>query len=446
MMQRASRPHSPDSGPQPSFAPVLLGNFFLRLAGAATGLMLTLYLGWINRELYPVSATTLGLLAGGYYLVEMVAAPIFGAQSDRWGRGPLLLLGPALGLVAVELTGLTTVLVILFVTRLLEGLAGAATTPALLGYLSERTDGDGALRGRVMSLFEAGTTVGLALGAVGGSLLWDALGRAGFFAVGGLYLVSFLAFWWTRRLDKRVPCSPNVGRVRRAVLTADAAPGNDEPDNSPRPLSLLQSVRTVARYRPLIRFMPAWLAVNAVVGLWLTHAVYQMTSGRDLAGQYLVGAFSSQTVAIILAGYTVTFGIGITAWGFAFRWLSETVVMRVAMAAMLSATAALSLMNHSGGPGPPLWLGVAAFVVSVLIESGFAPAAVSYLARLSAGLRADRGLFMGLYSVVLGMGQLLGSWIGGPFADRWGMDGILALTAALGLAALGLTMRLRSTP
>ena len=81
-----------------------------------------------------------------------------------------------------------------------------------------------------------------------------------------------------------------------------------------------------------------------------------------------------------------------------------------------------------------------------VILSGSKDGAVSYLARLSAGLQPDRGLFMGLYSVVLGLGQLLGRWLGGPFADRWGMYGILALTAALGAVALGLTLRLGRAP
>ena len=116
------------------------------------------------------------------------------------------------------------------------------------------------------------------------------------------------------------------------------------------------------------------------------------------------------------------------------------------MGTALSATAALTLMNHGGGPGPLLWLSIAWFALSVLVESGFAPVAVSYLARLSSSLQADRGLFMGLYSVVLGLGQLIGSWLDGPFANRWGMDGILALTGVLGLIALGLTLRLRRKP
>jgi MFS family permease len=408
--------------PQRSFSSVLAGNFLLRLGGAATGLMLTLYLGWINRELSPVSATTLGFMAGGYYLVEMVCAPLLGAESDRRGRHLFLLLGPALGFVAVQMTGLTTVLTVLFLTRLLEGLAGASATPALLGLLSDRTEGDGVLRGRVMGLFEAGTALGLTLGSVAGSLLWDSFGQAGFFLIGAPYAGSFALFWLDGRRAKD---------ERRGT------------DGWSRHADLLTSLRVVLRYRPLLAFMPAWLAVNAVVGLWLTHAIFQMTAARELEGQYLVGAFSSRAIAVILGGYTVTFGIGIMAWGYAFRWVSETTVMRIAMVAMLGATGSLFLMNHSGGPGPLLWGAVALFTLSVLVESGFAPAAVSYLAALSSALKEDRGLMMGLYSVVLGLGQLSGGWVGGPVADRWGMDGILALTAVLGAVALGLTLRLR---
>ena len=94
-------------------------------------------------------------------------------------------------------------------------------------------------------------------------------------------------------------------------------------------------------------------------------------------------------------------------------------------------------------PARPCGSASPSFAGSVLAESGFAPAAVSYLARLASEQRADRGLFMGLYSVVLGLGQLVGSWLGGPFADRWGMDGILVLTTVLGTIALALTLRLR---
>ena len=48
----------------------------------------------------------------------------------------------------------------------------------------------------------------------------------------------------------------------------------------------------------------------------------------------------------------------------------------------------------------------------------------------------DRGLLMGLYSVFLGLGQLLGNGLAGLFAHRLGFDGLICLTAILGLVAL----------
>jgi predicted MFS family arabinose efflux permease len=44
---------------------------------------------------------------------------------------------------------------------------------------------------------------------------------------------------------------------------------------------------------------------------------------------------------------------------------------------------------------------------------------------------------MGLYSVFLALGQIVGSLIGGVAADRYGIDGLLIATFALLALALG---------
>jgi predicted MFS family arabinose efflux permease len=48
----------------------------------------------------------------------------------------------------------------------------------------------------------------------------------------------------------------------------------------------------------------------------------------------------------------------------------------------------------------------------------------------------DRGAIMGLYSVFLAVGQIVGSLIGGVAADMHGIDGLLVATLALLLVAL----------
>ena len=44
---------------------------------------------------------------------------------------------------------------------------------------------------------------------------------------------------------------------------------------------------------------------------------------------------------------------------------------------------------------------------------------------------------MGVYSLLLGAGQLAGAGMGAPLAARWQMDGVLAGTAVFAAIALG---------
>jgi predicted MFS family arabinose efflux permease len=64
--------------------------------------------------------------------------------------------------------------------------------------------------------------------------------------------------------------------------------------------------------------------------------------------------------------------------------------------------------------------------------SGFAPAALTYLADVTESYAEDRGTIMGLYSVFLGIGQFIGTATGGIFADWGGIDGLMLLSAIMG--------------
>jgi len=75
-------------------------------------------------------------------------------------------------------------------------------------------------------------------------------------------------------------------------------------------------------------------------------------------------------------------------------------------------------------------------MVGVFAESSFAPSALAYLADISEDVAKDRGLLMGLYSIFLGVGQLLGNGFGGLFAKTWGFDGLIFLTMLLAFVAL----------
>jgi MFS family permease len=79
-----------------------------------------------------------------------------------------------------------------------------------------------------------------------------------------------------------------------------------------------------------------------------------------------------------------------------------------------------------------------------MIQSGFTPSALAHLADITETFAHDRGAIMGLYSVFLGLGQFIGSSIGGPFVDWLGADGMVLSTALLGAVAGILLLRMQS--
>lgn len=423
----ARRSSRPPPTPQPaglawSLRFALAGNLTLRLAGAATGILLIRYLARINDAVSPVGAGAVGALTGGFYAAELVASPLLGAVGDRRGWRGLLLLGPLLGALALGLTAATTALAVLLLARLLEGLSAAGAVPALLGHLGEATDGDAVLRGRVLSVFEATTALGTLIGVAAAAGLWVAFGRGAFLAVAALYLVALGLFLPVR--DTGTPHST-------------AALGGAHPWRA--------SLALVRSQHRLVRFLPGWLCISAITGLWFSQGLYQLQVRRpEGAGQALAGIFAGDDARLfaVLLVYAVTFSVGALLWGYVgLRFLHEIVAMRVALAAMFGVCAALWGLNHSGESSALRAAFGALFLGLLLVESGFAPAAIAYLARLSGHIASERGLVMGLYSVISGGGALLGAALGAPFADRLAVDGVLAATVLLACGALAAIWR-----
>jgi predicted MFS family arabinose efflux permease len=85
-------------------------------------------------------------------------------------------------------------------------------------------------------------------------------------------------------------------------------------------------------------------------------------------------------------------------------------------------------------------VGVAA---GLFVLAGATPAALGLLADISEAFPDDRGAIMGLYSVFLAVGQIIGALVGGLAAENWAFDGILIATFVLmGIAIIPLS-RLR---
>jgi MFS family permease len=311
-------------------------------------------------------------------------------------------------MVAVQITALTIIIPILLFTRFLEGLSTASSAPASLGLLSSETQHSDALRGRVMAAFELATVAGLTLGTVVGGILFDRLGQHCFWVIAAIYALAALVFGLVRG-HRRATTQPHLN-ARRFV----AALGQ----------------------RKVLIFAPAWIAINAVLGVWMTHAPYQLTGKAPLPDQFLTGGFSGTQVGMVFGGFAVAFVAGIWVWGLLFARFRRTTIMLVSLAGTFAIAALIFAVNHSGGDPAAIVPAVALGIVALGVASGFTPASLGFLAEIAEASPEDRGTIMGLYSVFLGAGQLVGGAVGGIFALRGAVDGLVVLTLLLGLLAL----------
>jgi hypothetical protein len=331
-------------------------------------------------------------------------------------------LGPAFGGVAVVMTGLTTSIPVLGVTRLLEGSSTAASVPSILGYIARATSTDELLRGRTVARFELATLAGLGVGMVVAGPLWEVVGPIGFFLNAVIYGFSWLIY-------------------RFGVRELPAAVG---PDGTPAPAPAREHYGW-RRYWQVLRgshvwlLAPTWIAVNAAIGLWTSQSIFQLVKEPDpqFSDQLLMGGFSPLQVSIGLGIGLLVFFAGLLYWGGRFGSLRRTTILFLGILGGMLTVACAYGINH--GAGSPVWLQLLLLlgvVFGLFVLAGATPAALGLLADISEAYPLDRGAIMGLYSVFLALGQVAGSLIGGEAAHLDGIDGVLVATLVLVLVAL----------
>lgn len=392
-------------------ARLLAINALIRVASAGSGQLFAFLVAERVAGRTAVGALLVGTLGAAFFATELLGAPFAGRLADKYGQRRVLKAGPVFGIVsatvaaavAIGAHGLLLLAGILFLARLNEGASAACTVPTTLTLISRGTEGDARRRTRLMGAFEITSLLGMISGYLIVGVAWDSLGASAF-----LLLPPFYGLAWYL-----------VG-----------TPETPDPEMRRDPPAVFSTLRLVAGQPGAVGFGVAWLAVNGVVGLWIQQAPFLLSLPERSARQALVGGFSGQQIGIAFAAWGLAFLLGIGLWSWLAPGWPRRRTMAVALVGMIGVVSALAVVNH-GGPGLFLWLGVA----FVLVESGFTPAAFAHLAELTSPLDATRGTALGLYSVLLGAGQLFGNLLGGVFSARWQMDGVLLLTALLAVIA-----------
>lgn len=390
-------------------------NALVRIGAAGSGQLFAFLLATRLAGQAGVGALLVGLIGAAFFMTELVGAPFAGGLADRLGQRRILGWGPVFGIVsalvaataALGAGSLPLLVTILFFARLNEGASAAFAVPTTLTLLSRATDGDSRRRTRVMGAFEVTSLVGMISGYVLVGIAWDRLGSGAFLLLPPIYGVAWLL----------------VGPRGNHHASAASAP--------PERPAVLAVLRRLASAPGNVAFGISWLAINAVVGLWIQQAPFLLSLPERSTTQALVGGFSGQQIGLAFAVWGGAFLVGIALWSLLAPGMERRRAMSIALVGMLGVVVSLLWFNH-GGPAFVLWI-ASAFV---LVEAGFTPAAFAHLAELTVPVDSSRGAALGLYSVLLGGGQLVGNLLGGLFAARWQMDGVLALTAALAVVSL----------
>src|SRR5258706_11798439 len=146
----------------------------------------------IQKEFH-LSDALVGLLGSAFLLVYAVAALPFGYWADRGVRKTVIGVGVAIWSLATLFTGFARSFAQLFLSRAALGIGEASYYPAGTSLLSDYFPKE--QRGRVMSIWGAGSTLGIAVGFAGGGYIAEKYGwrNAFFFAAIPGILFALLA-------------------------------------------------------------------------------------------------------------------------------------------------------------------------------------------------------------------------------------------------------------
>jgi MFS transporter, DHA1 family, tetracycline resistance protein len=351
-------------------------------------------------QTFGASPFVIGLLFASFSLSQLVASPVLGDLSDRFGRRPVLifsLLGTVLSFVMLALAGS---LLVLFAARIIDGITGGSITTARAYIADVTTEED---RARAFGLlgvaFGLGFIVGPALGAAFAHISYTAPIWA---AAAITLLATVLAWYW-------LPETAHHVRVGGG--------------------SVWQSLREMTG-RPHLRML---LSVDFIY--WTAFAVYQTT----------FALFGAQR-----------FGFDVTHTGYllaAFGALS-VIVQGVLVGPIVEAlgerrTLALGLVFAAAGwGGSALTFSVPVFVAMLVpgaIGIGLCNATLSALISNAAGPH-EQGRVQGAAGALESLGRTMGPVWGNGTLQAYGEGAAYGSAAVALLGAAALTARYRQPP
>jgi DHA1 family tetracycline resistance protein-like MFS transporter len=357
-------------------------------------------------EHFGASAFTIGMLQASFSLMQFLFAPLWGRLSDRIGRRPVILIGLFGSAACYLLFGLAESLTVLFIARMLAGIAGANVATAQ-AYIADITTQENRARG--MGMVGAAFGLGFIFGpAIGGLLSGFGPSVPPLFA-GALSFVNFVAAVF--------------------VLPESRKPGALVRERASRIGALTQAMTRPGLPQLLLIF---FLVTAAFSSFEATFAIF--TKARF--------GFTPSNI-----GYVFAFiGVVLTAvqGGLVGRMAKRFGETRLVPFAVLTLAIGLALMPMARTV--PVLLGACALLA---IGSGFNnPSVSSLISRISSA--DEQGSILGVSQSVSSLARIVGPLVGGAVYQRFGpaapFAGASVVMAVAFLVALTSIARMRLAP
>jgi len=340
------------------------------------GMVIPLLPFFVQRQ--AAGATAAGALGSLYALMQLIAGPILGALSDRYGRRPVLLLcllGTATGYLIL---GLADSLPLIFIAIMIDGITGGNLSTAY-AYIADVTTKENRARG--MGLVGAAFGLGLMAGpAIGGLLSAYGLSTPAFFAC--VLTLSNVVFGFF-------------------VLPESLPPEKRMPMDTWRALNWLTQLSVVFRLATIRWLLLATFALNlAFAGLQTNFPLFsQARFGWDATRNGIFFAFVGVCAVVVQ--------------GILYGWLQPRVGEKrlaiIGLLLMALSLAAVAIAPTDGLMYPIVALGALGSGTSIPSITGL----ISQ--RVSSG---EQGRLMGGTQVVLNLALICGPIIAGLSFER----------------------------
>jgi len=383
------------------------------MKGKLTVLMITAFVDMLGLIIiYPLlpfyaedlgaDAAIVGALIASFSVAQLVAAPIWGWLSDKYGRRPAILVGLLLSAVAYVIFAFASSLWILFVSRIVQGLGGG-TIGVVQAYVSDVSDTKD--RAKTLGWLSAVTSLGAVIGPAIGSALVRFGGRhaPGLGSAALCILVS--GFAWKFLAESR------------GTQTMEMAAAGQHTSGGGAITRVLTNPHDPATRLILIYA----IAIGAFYG---TTAILPLVlADRVGADEQNIGYF-----IMYLGGIGVIVRTGIL--GRMIEWLGEARLCRLGLV-LLAAGLALVAAIHSY---PILFL---SFTLMPLGTAFIFPAVTAMLSRVVS--KSERGLYMGVQHTFGGISRVSFPLATGYAMDRLGKGVPYVVAGGLVLLSLALT-------